>query len=337
MPRKPRIEYDGAVYHVMSRGNRREEIYRDDADRGLFLETFAEVCARTGWIVHAYVLMDNHYHILLETPEPNLVVGMKWLQGTYTQRFNARHKVRGHLFQGRYRALLVDNGSDAYFPIVSSYIHLNPARAGLFDLRNGNLSDFVWSSYPFYLRTTKRPAWLCVERVLNCHDVEDTRKGRVWYRQYIKQYVDEIADSKDPYQLDPNWSKIRHGWCLGSDAFRDNLLDRLDTLRSKCKPTSFSGPEVQMHNERRALRLLSTGLKQLGMTNKTLKALPKGAPEKKALIWYIRSKTTVSNDWLSEYIFCGHPNNIPHSINEVKGKKNKILNRLVKTILIYED
>ncbi len=337
MPRKPRIEYDGAVYHVMSRGNRRDEICRDDKNRELFLETLAEVCARTGWIIHAYVLMDNHYHILLETPEPNLVVGMKWFQGTYTQRFNASHKVRGHLFQGRYKAMLVDSGSDAYFPIVSSYIHLNPARARLFDLKNGKLSDFKWSSYPFYLRTTKRPAWLCVERVLSCHDVEDSRNGRIWYRQYFKQRVDEIAGSKDPYDLDPNWSKIRHGWCLGCDVFRDNLLDRLDALRSKRKNSSFSGPEIQMHNERRALSLLSAGLKQLGLTSKALKSLPKGASEKIALVWYIRSKTTVSNDWLSEHIFCGHPNNIPRYINEIKGKKNKILNRLVKVLLICED
>ncbi len=99
MPRKPRIEYDGAVYHVMSRGNRQEEICRDDTDRERFLETLTEVCARTGWIIHAYVLMSNHYHILLETPEPNLIVGMKWFQGTYTQRFNARHKVRGICFR----------------------------------------------------------------------------------------------------------------------------------------------------------------------------------------------------------------------------------------------
>ncbi|MCP4367129.1 MAG: hypothetical protein GY797_03285 [Deltaproteobacteria bacterium] len=91
-----------------------------------------------------------------------------------------------------------------------------------------------------------------------------------------------------------------------------------------------------MHNERGALRLLSVGLKQLGLTSKTLKSLPKGAPEKKALIWYIRCKTTVSNDWLSEHSFCGHPDNIPRCINEVKDRKNKILNRLVKVILIYE-
>ncbi len=91
-----------------------------------------------------------------------------------------------------------------------------------------------------------------------------------------------------------------------------------------------------MHNERESLRLLSTGLKQLGLTRKSLESLPKGAPEKMSLVWYIRSKTTVSNDWLSEHIFCGHPNNIPRSINAVKGKKNKILNRLVKNLLKCE-
>jgi REP element-mobilizing transposase RayT len=321
----------------MSRGNRQGEICRDDTDRERFFETLTEVCARTGWIIHAYVLMNNHYHILLETPEPNLVVGMKWFQGTYTQRFNARNKEWGHLFQGRYKALLVDNGSDAYFPIVSSYIHLNPVRAGLFDLKSGSLSEYAWSSYPLYLRASKRPVWLCAERVLNCHSVEDTRKGRVWYRQYIKQRVDEIAGSKDSYMLDPNWSRIRHGWYLGCDAFRDNLLDRLDGLRLKRKRSSFSGPEIQMHNERGALRLLSAGLKQLGLTSKKLKSLPKGAHEKKALLWYIRSKTTVSNGWLSEHIFCGHPNNIPRCINDVKGKKSKILNRLVKNLLECED
>ena len=232
---------------------------------------------------------------------------------------------------------LVDNGSDVYFPIVGSYIHLTPARAGLFDLKHGSLSNFAWSSYPFYLRASKRPVWLCVDRVLNCHGVDDTHMGRAWYRQYIQQRVEEIAGSNDPYRLDPNWSKIRYGWYFGSDSFRNNLLDKLDVFRSKRKRSSFSGPVIRMHNERESLRLLSTGIKQLGLTSKSLESLPKGSPEKKALIWYIRSKTTVSNDWLSEHIFCGHPNNIPRCINAVKDKKNKILNRLVKNLLKCED
>ena len=92
MPRKPRVEYAGAVYHVMCRGNGGQSIYLDDADRRIYLTTLGEACERCGWRVHAFVMMGNHYHLLLETPEPNLVAGMKWLQGTYTQRFNARHR-----------------------------------------------------------------------------------------------------------------------------------------------------------------------------------------------------------------------------------------------------
>ena len=131
MARKPRIEFAGAVYHVLSRGDRGEPIYQDDEDRLLFLRFLGEVCERTGWLIHAYILMTNHYHILLETPGANLVVGMKWLQGTYTQRFNLRHRLRGHLFQGRYKALLIDGEEAGYFLQASSYIHLNPVRAGL--------------------------------------------------------------------------------------------------------------------------------------------------------------------------------------------------------------
>ena len=129
MPRKPRIEYEGALYHAMSRGNRQEAIFRDDTDCELFLETLGQVCARTGWIVHGYVQMINHYHALIETPESNLSVGMKWLQSTYTQRFNRRDRKWGHLLQGRYKALLIDPDDDTYFRVVSHYIHLNPARA----------------------------------------------------------------------------------------------------------------------------------------------------------------------------------------------------------------
>jgi REP element-mobilizing transposase RayT len=125
-----RIQYPGALYHVMSRGNQGREIFRDDEDCQLFLKTLDEACGKTGWAVHAYVLMGNHYHALLETPEANLVDGMKWFLGTYTQRFNSRHRVFGHLFQGRYRALVIDGAQDGYFQTVSTYIYLNSARAG---------------------------------------------------------------------------------------------------------------------------------------------------------------------------------------------------------------
>ena len=104
MARKARVEFEGAVYHVLDRGDRRGPIFKDDTVRRRFLETLAEVCQRTSWRVHAYVLMSNHYHFLLETPEANLVAGMRWFQTTWTMRFNTRHRLSGHLFQGRYKS-----------------------------------------------------------------------------------------------------------------------------------------------------------------------------------------------------------------------------------------
>jgi len=107
MARKLRIQYPGAIYHVVSRGDHRERIFKDERDRQRFLDTLGESCAKTNWLVHAFCLMPNHFHLVLETPQPNLVAGMKWLLGVYTSRFNHRHKAFGHLFQGRYKSLIV--------------------------------------------------------------------------------------------------------------------------------------------------------------------------------------------------------------------------------------
>lgn len=130
MARSIRIEYPGAFYHVMARGNRRENIFLDDDDRRFFLKTLAEACGMTGWRIHAWVLMGNHYHVLIETPEANLVTGMQWLQNTYTRRFNTRHGLWGRLFGDRYKAVLVE-GEGYYYETLLDYIHLNPVRAVL--------------------------------------------------------------------------------------------------------------------------------------------------------------------------------------------------------------
>jgi putative transposase len=115
----------------MNRGDRRECIFSDDRDRQRFLETLTESCQKTGWQVHAYCLMHSHFHLVLETPQANLVAGMKWLLGTYTSRYNRWHKEFRHLFSGRYKALIVDGSGDGYLKTVCDYVHLNPARAKL--------------------------------------------------------------------------------------------------------------------------------------------------------------------------------------------------------------
>jgi REP element-mobilizing transposase RayT len=141
MARPLRIEYSGAVYHITSRGNAREKIYIDDQDRENFLGVLGEVVRKYNWLCHAYCLMDNHYHLLVETPDANLSIGMRQLNGVYTQLYNRRHRRTGHIFQGRYKAILVDK--DNYLLELSRYVVLNPVRARLAKLPE----HWKWSSY----------------------------------------------------------------------------------------------------------------------------------------------------------------------------------------------
>ena len=141
MARPLRIEFSGAVYHVTSRGNAREDIYLDDTDRAMFLGVLAEVINCFDWRCHAYCLMGNHYHVLIETPEPTLSKGMRQLNGVYTQRFNRRHDRVRHVFQGRYKVILVKR--DSYLKELARYVVLNPVRAK----RVQHPSDRPWSSY----------------------------------------------------------------------------------------------------------------------------------------------------------------------------------------------
>ena len=179
MSRKLRIEYPGAMYHVMNRGDQREDIFRDDEDRQKFLSTLGEACAKTEWPVQAYCLMRNHFHLVLETPQPNLVMGMKWLLGVYTKRYNLRHKLCGHPFAGRYKALVVEGSGNGYLRTVCDYVHLNPVRAKLLPPEVA-LASYPWSSYPEYLKAAaRRPGWLRVDRLLGEKGIPgDTEAGR---------------------------------------------------------------------------------------------------------------------------------------------------------------
>ncbi len=140
MARPIRIEFEGALYHVTSRGDRREAIYEDDGDRARFLELLGEVAGGFNWVVHAYCLMSNHYHLLIETPDGNLSKGMRQLNGVFTQYSNRRHRRTGHLFQGRYKAILVD--ADRYLLELARLVVLNPVRAGMV----ADAGDWPWSS-----------------------------------------------------------------------------------------------------------------------------------------------------------------------------------------------
>lgn len=318
MARPLRIQYPGAVYHLMARGDQGQLVFKDDVDRNLFLQTLGEACEKTGWRVYAYVLMANHYHLLAQTPEPNLVAGMKWLQGVYTQRYNARHGLHGHLFQGRYKSILVDGRRDEhYLQVVSTYIHLNPARAKLIRIGEEPLKAYRWSSYPSYLsRSSQQPWWLSPEPVLESLHLgpRDTRG----YEAYLEGRVLELATQAGRKNLEAQWQALRRGWYVGGESFRKTLEERLDQTLPTPRRESRSGAAREAHDEAAALGLLQRGLAALELSPSDLAALPKNAPEKQVLAWWLRRRTTVSLRWLGERLEMGHFTRVSQAVSQVK-------------------
>jgi REP-associated tyrosine transposase len=289
MARKLRFQYPGAIYHVMNRGDRREAIFQDDGDRHLFLDTLNEACQKTGWQVHAYCLMPNHFHLVIETPQPNLVAGMKWLLGTYTSRYNRRHKEFGHLFSGRYRALPVDGSGDGYLKSACDYVHLNPVRAKLLKAEQP-LSDFRWSSYPPYLAAASgRPVWLRVDRLFGEWGIpKDSAAGRRVFGQRMEGRRQQDAGRE--------FKPLERGWYMGGEAFRRELLEQ---VRTRPGPSHF-GEAVQQAVEVQAERLVAASLQRLGWTEEELRRRRKGDPSKVELAVALRSRTTMSLAWMAE-------------------------------------
>ena len=205
MARPWRIEFEGALYHVLSRGNEQKDIFRDNEDRVSFLNCLGEMSERFETDIFAYVLMGNHYHILLRTHLANLSRAMQWMGATYTRRFNNRHLRSGHLFQGRFKNIIVQN--DAYLMQLSCYIHRNPLRAGIVK----RLGDYAWSSYPAYAYGKKHPEWLNIDVILSQFRTKERHR---LYREKVQRY------SKEEKRL---WEDFRHGLYLGTREFVENL------------------------------------------------------------------------------------------------------------------
>ena len=294
MARKLRVQYEGAIYHVMNRGDRREDIFCDDQDRELFLKTIGEACAKTAWQVHAYCLMRNHFHLVIETPRANLVAGMKWLLGTYTARFNRRHKYFGHLFSGRYKSLIVDGSGTGYLRTVCDYVHLNPARAKLLK-KEGKLSDYRWSSYPAYLqKPSQRPKWLRVDRVLGEAGIpKDSPAGRreLGRRMEVRRWE----------QDEEIWKQVRRGWCLGDDEFRAELLAAMKRGNSEY----IAGDEIKESEQHKAERIVKGELTRLKWTDKDLRQTPKGEKRKIRIARRLREETTMTLKWIAERLNMG--------------------------------
>ncbi len=239
MARPLRIEFPGAIYHVTSRGNARQAIFIDDEDRGIFLDILSMVVERFKWVCHTYCLMENHYHLLIETPDGNLSRGMRELNGVYTQGFNQRYGRVGHLFQGRYKAILVEK--DNHLLSLCRYVVLNPFRVGL--IRRPE--DWRWSSYRATIGLARRPSFLTIDWVLS----QFGGRRRVAMERYRRFVMEGIGK-------DSPWETLKGQIFLGTDEFINQLRGLLDE-RGRIKEV----PRVQRYVARPSLRELFKGEK----------------------------------------------------------------------------
>ncbi len=330
MARAVRIEYGGAFYHVMARGNRRERIFRDEADRVLFLETLGEACERTGWRVHAWVLMSNHYHLMVETPEANLVAGMRWLQNTYTRRHNCRHRLWGRLFGDRYKAILSAGGSGYYYCSLMDYIHLNPVRAGLVRVERGaSVRDYVWSSVMkgYAVPPGRRAVWLAAEVGLAMAQCADTASGRRRFVEHLDSRAREegvgagvIAPGQDRRN-----SHLRHGWYWGSQAFAERMLQLAGKgIATRRNRTYRSAPLFRAHDEREAQQLLDGGLAVAGLSARELDSLPGSDVRKVALANLLLERTVARQSWIADKLAMRSAANVSQQVRRYRTRKPRL-------------
>ncbi|MDZ4732776.1 MAG: transposase [Nitrospirota bacterium] len=225
MARQLRLEYPGALYHVTARGNEQHTIFHDETDRRNFLTLFGREILQQQWQCYSYCLMGNHYHLLIETPEPNLSRGMQRLNGSYTQRFNWRHQRVGHLLQGRFKSLLVER--ESYLLELCRYVVLNPVRAGIVAAPQ----EWAWSSYGATAGLNAAPPWFDVAGVLGLFDADQDRA-----RQAYQQFVAAGIGGPSP------WSQITGQIFLGSPAFLERMAARLPDQRPANVPLAQTDP-----------------------------------------------------------------------------------------------
>lgn len=296
MARKLRLEYPGACYHVINRGNYRADIFRTEGARAAFETCLFEACAKSGWVLHAYVLMSNHYHLALETPSGNLVTGMQWLQATFANRFNKLRGERGHLFQGRYKALLVEAGGA--LGQVCHYIHLNPVRAGVVTVPQ--LGDYRHGSYWYLTRPRQRPEFLRMDTALReAGELPDTKAGWRSYADYLSWQAAE-----GPVGKSKAYVSLSKGWVLGGADFKRTLLEDHAVAATARAWETVGAREIQ---ELRWSEVLQASLARQGRSEQEMRTTPKSARWKAVVAQEMKARTNASNRWLAERLHMGRP------------------------------
>lgn len=331
MARPLRYEAAGAVYQVMARGDGGKAMFEDDKDGFAWVDLLERACTRFGWRVHAWVLMGNHFHLLVETPEANLVNGMKWMLGAFSQGWNRRKERRGHVFQGRYKSVVV-NGEErdgSYFKIVADYIHLNPVRSGWVGGDTGKrLRSWRWSSFGAYAGG-KIPDWLETGQVLRAFQLSENGRGGRAYAGYLE------ARAKDRKGVvsDEALAELRMGWYLGEKSFADKILARISgAVDSGRKKGSVGGQAARAHDEAEAERIVAKALSAMGLPRDAASLTGRGKWKlgKILVAVLVRKRTGIANAWVAARLGMGHEVSITRAVrrtredNAVRDKLNEL-------------
>ena len=283
MGRPIRIEYAGALYHVTSRGNERKEIFLDDGDRIKFLEIFEDYHDRYGILVHAYVVMDNHYHVILETPKGNLLKVMHGVNGSYTGYFNRKYGRVGHLFQGRYKGIIVEK--ETYLIPLSRYVHLNPVRAGVVE----RPEQYQWSSYRGYIGKVKEETWVEYSWVLSGFG-RDKMRARKKYKEYTEEGLGRGMESP--------LKKLPGQVILGGEKF----IEEMRKLVSKRRLSHEIVERKRFMEYPRIEKVVEAVAESFGVNGETiLEKSGKGNKARRAALYLSQRHTGLSNGEIARY------------------------------------
>jgi putative transposase len=314
MPRSLRIEYPGAVYHVLNRGNYKKPVFSQEKAKQSFEACLFQACIRYQWQLYAYCLLSNHYHLAIETPEGNLSVGMQWLQSTFANRFNRAHLSHGHLFQGRFKSLVVDR--DEYLCPLIHYIHLNPLRANLVQVEN--IESYRYSTLWYLFHKRKRIDSMALSLCLYyAGNLPDSMKGRRAYLDYLKWLT---SDSKAKRQIDS--SRLCRGWALGGKHFKEELVDKFLPVG---QTGHLEGKDLSEANGIRWNLVLKTCLSIAEKDKRDIQQDKKSAEWKVLVALFMKDHTSVPNTWLAKHLNMG----VPHGVSRYTAKlaSNKGRNR----------
>jgi len=310
MARKPRIEFAGALYHVINRGNYRRDLFETAGAAQAFETCLYEACGQFGWQLHAYAIMRNHFHLALETPRGNLVVGMHWLQSTFATRFNRFRDEHGHLFQSRYQALLIEAGR----PLVNvvNYIHLNPVRAGIVPF--AQLGMFRWCSYRRFVRGDRPPFLVCAEWLREIRALPDSGEGWKAYAAYLECLSVDVDEQKFAA-----FDQMTKGWAIGSAEWR---AERAREHAAKGDSGALMGSDLA---ELREAAWEQEVEKRLAKAHKTPEHIQRdacGAPWKLAIARAMRQTTAVTNRWLARRLGMGAESTVSTYLSRTKHQRS---------------